>query len=164
MIEIDTMAISNHCRITTRPNNSISPHGALLLVVVLGLMSLTIALGFTHIGAWPVFMFTLATIIGISIAFQQSLQQAMNYECITIANDKVYVEIHHDNHPQTHEFNIYWVQVVVHYLPGGQCRNFALRSHGKEVTLGHHLNSNECMNLAKLLHARLNTARLQPAT
>lgn len=147
------------CSIVSRPNNSLSAPGTVLLFLVIALFALAIALGFSLVGAWPVIIFTIFVLLGLSAGFQHVLQHAGDYERLTLSGDKLHVELSELGRLQQREMNACWVGIMAGYMPDGDCRWLALRSHGKEIVFGRHLTSEERLRVRHLLKTRLRQIR-----
>ena len=160
MVDVRGTASSGHYSITARPNCSISPARCLFAFSTISLIALGISVGFALIGAWPVLPFTGIELVALFYAFKFVLLHAGDYERLTIHGDKVVVELHESGHDNQVELNSYWAQVVMECMPDGNCRRLALRSHGREIEFGHHLNSEERLLIGRELKSRLDGFRM----
>ncbi|MBI3044769.1 MAG: DUF2244 domain-containing protein [Betaproteobacteria bacterium] len=133
-----------------RRNNSLSSSGRLFVFAFLFIVSIGIAAAFAVIGAWPILPFAGLEMGVLYLAFRVFERHAADYERIAIAGDRVEVEICEAGRARCHEFNRYWAQVV-----SGEGARLALRSHGREVEIGRHLNDDQRRALARELGRRL---------
>lgn len=155
MVDVCGSTSSVHYSITARPNCSLSPAGTLCAFSIIAFISLAIALGFTLLGAWPVLPFAGIELAILWLCFRHIWRHAHDYERLIIDDDRVIVE-KHDLKCDSHiELNGYWAQVVMEYLPDGDCRRLALRSQGKEIEFGRLLNSEQRLDLGRRLRSRL---------
>lgn len=134
-----------------RRNNSLSSTGRLLAFGFIFVVSVGIAVAFAIIGAWPILPFAGLEMLVLLLAFRAIERRAADYERIAIDGDRVRVEIREAGQARDHEFNRLWAQVVVS-RDGAQ---LALRSHGREVAIGRHLNDGQRLALARELEHRL---------
>lgn len=155
MVSVCGTASSEHYSITARPNASLATGGCLLVFSIITLLTLGIALIFAILGAWPVLMFAIIELCTLAWAFHAVLLHARDYERLTINGYNILLEQHEPNLDQRVELNGYWAKLVLDYMPDGDCRRLALRSHGREIEFGHYLSSEERLALAQQLRGRL---------
>ncbi len=155
MINISGVASSGHYTVIARPNCSLSPAATLLVFSIISFISLVIAFTFLLMGAWPVLPFAGAELLALGYCFYHILLHSGDYESLSIDDDKVIVETHELKQDKRIELSGYWSRVVLDCMPNGYCRRLALRSHGREVEFGHHMTSEERLNLARQLKPRL---------
>jgi uncharacterized membrane protein len=137
-----------------RRNNSLSSTGRILVFAFLFVVSVGIAGAFATLGAWLILPFAGLEMLGLYWAFRYVDRHATDYERIEIAGDSVRVEQFEAGRAVSHEFNRCWAQVVA--SPGGA--RLALRSHGREVEIGRHVNDDERVALARELGRQLRAA------
>ena len=143
-----------------RRNNSLSSTGRLLAFGFIFVVSVGIAVAFAIIGAWPILPFAGLEMLVLCLAFRAIGRRAADYERIAIDGDRVRVEIREAGQERGHEFNRAWAQVVV--SRGGA--QLALRSHGREVEIGRHLDCGQRLVLARELERQLRGGGLTAAT
>jgi uncharacterized membrane protein len=129
-------------KIVARPNNSLSSEGAFKLLVLLGVLALMVAIGFTHIGAWLVLPFAGLELLAFALAFYHIRVHATDFESITIDGDEVLVEKKYSRQTSSAVFQRYWTQVSVKESVGGRSA-LMIGSHGKEVEFGKHFIDDE---------------------
>jgi len=137
-----------------RRNNSLSSTGRILVFAFLFIVSVGIAGAFAALGAWLILPFAGLEMLGLYLAFRYVGRHAADYERIAIAGDRVKVELFEAGCANRHEFNRCWAQVVA--SPGGA--RLALRSHGREVEIGRHMNDEQRLALALELGRQLRAA------
>ncbi len=104
---------------------------------------LAISLGFALSGAWMVFPFAGVEILLVFFAFRYVERHAADYECMVLEDERVVVERRHSKKIERYEFNRHWAQVSF-TEPRGRARGrLVLRSHGREVEFGVHLNGEQ---------------------
>lgn len=143
-------------RLIARRNDSISPaarRGVLLLLVV---VSLGIAVGWSLRGAWVILPFALLEMVVLLVAFKIVASHAGDFEAISIEGDKVLLERVERGRSSRHEFNRHWAQLIVRRTgPAGACV-LAMRSHGREVGFGQFLTDGQRLAVADEIRRRLN--------
>ena len=137
-----------------RRNNSLTSTGRLLGFAFIFVVSVGIACAFAYLGAWLILPFAGLEMLVLYWAFWYMERHAADYERIVIDGDRVEVEICEAGRAWSHELSCYWAQVVV----GGDGGRLALRSHGREVVIGRHLNNAQRLVLARELGSQLRGA------
>ncbi|HEB77552.1 MAG TPA: DUF2244 domain-containing protein [Methylothermaceae bacterium] len=132
-------------RLILRPNASLSPRQAKLLVGLLGLMMATIGLGFAAVGAWLVLPFSGGELLLLIYALSCSMRWSALREVITIDQDRVVIEKGPD---AKYQFIRAWFRVA--WQPGPTPK-LLVGSHGKWVEVGAFLGEEEKRALAKTL-------------
>lgn len=159
MVDIVSTANATPMCITVRPNSVLhGGEGALTLAIVTPI-GVIIAAGFALLGAWPVAPFVLLAVAGLGLAVYLVHRHIGDFERIVVDADRLTVDRHDPAGDQHFEFNAYWVQVVQRATLDGGCAYLALRSHGREVSLGHHLTEDERASVSRVLRARLAALR-----
>ena len=134
----------------SKPHRSLCAQSRLILLVILSIIPILIALGFAIIGLWPVFTFVGLELFALSFAFYCVNCHDNDYESITIVKDKVFIEKRNYKLTSQFEFNAYWVQVRMIRTKNG-CLKLNIRSQGKEIQFGKHMDSQACSELAEHL-------------
>lgn len=117
-----------------RRNSSLSTHGRIAVFAFLCFVSFGIAGAFALLGAWPVLPFAGLEMLVLYAALRLTERRAGDFERISIAGDRLAVEIREDGRTSRHEMSRYWTRLV---RRGGE--GVALRSHGREVEIGRFL-------------------------
>ncbi|MFL6581216.1 MAG: DUF2244 domain-containing protein [Burkholderiales bacterium] len=142
-----------------RRNNSFPSSANFAVFGSIAAIMLVIALGFAMAGAWPIFLFSGLELGLVYLAIRHTGQHALDYESISVHDDKLVVVIKSKDTQRCVEFNPYWVQVVGGASHGIRDGALILRSHGKEVTFGTHLTGEQRVELAHLLKRQLRIRR-----
>lgn len=145
----------------SRRNASLSRLGCRLAFAALGLVIVTISLGFSLLGAWPILPFAGLELLVLYLALRYIERHAEDCERITIVGDKLLVELREVGRVRRHEFNRHWAQVIVRDEPSG-CK-LALRSHGHEVEVGQYLTCDERIIIGQQLKERLRRSSQWPS-
>ena len=146
-------------RVATR-NNSLSSTGRALAFGFIFVVSVGIACAFAALGAWLILPFAGLEMLVLFWAFHHIERHATDYERIAIAGDKVSIEIREVGRARRHELSRYWAQVVV----SRDGARLALRSHGREVEIGRHLNDGQRLALAREIGGELRSEAVLAAT
>ncbi len=133
-----------------RRNNSLSSTGRLTVFAMLFAVSVGIACAFAYVGAWPILPFAGIEMLVLYVALRHIERRAADYERISIAGDRVRIEIREAGRARSHELSRYWAQLV-----SRDGARLALRSHGREVEIGRHLNDAQRLVLARELGREL---------
>lgn len=142
--------------VTARRNNSLSSSGRFFVFGFILSVSVGIALGFTWIfGAWLILPFAGLEMIGLYLAFRYIDRHAADYECVAIHGDRLDIELLDGGCIRSFEFNCQWVQVV----DAGDGSRLALRSHGRELEIGRHMNEEQRLAMARELKRELRGIR-----
>ena len=140
-------------------NNSLSSSGRVFAFGFIFVVSVGIACAFAALGAWLILPFAGLEMLVLFWAFHHVERHASDYERIAIAGDKVSIEIREVGRARHHELSRYWAQVVV----SRNGARLALRSHGREVEIGRHLNDCERLALAHAIGAELRDKAVEAA-
>ncbi len=147
MIQRQPLGSGGEFRLVLRPNASLSPGQARLLVGLLGLMMAVIGFGFAAVGAWLVLPFSGGELLLLIYALSCSMRWSAAREVITVARDSVFIE-QGPGGEQRHRFLRAWFRVD--WRPGPAPR-LLVGSHGKWVEIGAFLGEEEKRALAKIL-------------
>lgn len=141
---------------TARRNNSLSSAGRFFAFGFILAVSLGIALAFTWVfGAWLILPFAGAEMLVLYLAFRYADRHAGDYEHVAIEGDRLNVEVFEGGPMSRFEFNRCWAQVVC----AGDGSRLALRSHGRELEIGRHMNEEQRLAVARELNRELRGSR-----
>jgi uncharacterized membrane protein len=141
------------------PHRSLSPHGFLLLMVAIGILSFATGLGFLLLGAWPVMGFFGLDLALVYIAFQLNYRAARLYETVDLTAEALKVtRVHPSGKQEQWDFNPYWARLVVEEDEDERVE-LKLRSHGRELVFGGFLSDDEKRDFAKALKGAMSQAR-----
>ena len=140
-------------------NNSLSSSGRVFAFGFIFVVSVGIACAFAALGAWLILPFAGLEMLVLFWAFHHVERHATDYERIAITGNKVSIEIREVGRARHHEFSRYWAQVVV----SRDGARLALRSHGREVEIGRHLNEGQRLALAREIGGELRGEAVQAA-
>jgi uncharacterized membrane protein len=142
---------------TVKRNCSISPRALAVLLALIGGFAFAIGIGFALHGAWPILPFAGIEVAGLAAAFYLNGRHAADYERIAIEDGLLVVEVRDGERVATQRFNLQWVRLEVSATPREV--RLALRSHGRAVEIGRHLDAPGRERLAAAVRAGLAQAR-----
>jgi uncharacterized membrane protein len=141
---------------TARRNNSLSSSGRLLVFGFIFFVSVGIGMAFTLVfGAWPIMPFAGAEMLALYLAFRYIDRHAADYERVAVAGDRLEIEVLDGGRVNRFDCNRYWAQVVC----AGDGSRLALRSQGRELEIGRHLNEQQRLSVARRLERELRDIR-----
>ena len=148
--------------LTVKRNCSISPRALAVLLALIACFAFAIGVAFALHGAWPILPFAGLEVAALAVAFYLNGRHAADYERIALEDGSLVVEVRDGEQVATHRFNLHWVQLDVSETPRDV--RLALRSHGRELEIGRHLDGPGRERLAQEVRGRLaqaRTARIQ---
>jgi uncharacterized membrane protein len=148
------------------PYRSLSPRGFHVLMLILGLVSFAVGVGFVSIGAWPVCGFFGLDVALLYFAFRLSYRSARQREILRLTGEDFTVErIGIRGERRFWSFQAFWLRVVLEESAGESDRLF-IASHGKSLVIADFLAPAVRRELAAHLRDALARWRraLNPAT
>jgi uncharacterized membrane protein len=152
MVDSERDAATGERRIILRPNSSLTPHQAGLLLAAVAVVMAGIAGGFAALGLWMVLPFSGAEWLLLVYGFWVSFRSCAVREVITITEATVRVEKGRGKPEETHSFQRAWVSLdwAKPEIKGHPSR-LSLRLHGKKIEVGRFLVESEREALAREL-------------
>ena len=121
------------------PHRSLPRHGFHVMMLVLGLVSLAVGIGFVSIGAWPVTGFFGLDVALVYLAFRLNYRSARRSEILRLAGDAFTVErISVRGDRRVWRFQPYWLRVVLEERDADRNRLF-VASHGRFLAIGDYI-------------------------
>jgi uncharacterized membrane protein len=118
------------------PHRSLPPRGFHAMMLVLGLISLAVGIGFVSVGAWPVTGFFGLDVGLIYLAFRLNYRSARRSETLRLAGDAFTVErISVRGNRRVWQFQPFWLRVVLEERDADRNRLF-VASHGRSLAIG----------------------------
>jgi uncharacterized membrane protein len=148
------------------PHRSLPPRGFHLLMLLLGLISLAIGIGFVAIGAWPVCGFFGLDVAALYLAFRLSYRSARQREVLRLAGGDFTVErVSIYGKRRLWRFQPFWLRIVLEERPD-ESNRLVVASHGNSLVIGDFLPPPVRRELAAALRAALARwrAALNPRT
>ena len=137
------------------PHRSLPPRAFHVLMLLLGLVSLAMGVGFWLLGAWPICGFFGLDVAAVYVAFRLSYRSARQREILRLKDDDFTVErvdIYGDRRQWT--FQPFWLRVVLEERPD-ESNRLLVASHGKSLAIGDFLGAPLRRELAHSLRAAL---------
>ncbi len=137
-------------RLLIRPNGSLSSTAALAIVVMLGVLTLGIAVGFWLVGAWLVLPFAGLELAAVATGFYLVARRQGDFELLVI--DDAHVELTQRKRARRRHYRFprYWTNV---WLEPGTHRWYPSRltigSHGRRVEIGSFVTDDERQELSR---------------
>jgi uncharacterized membrane protein len=137
------------------PHRSLPPRGFHILMVILGLISFAVGIGFVSIGAWPVVGFFGLDVALVYVAFRLNYRSARRSETLRLAGDAFTVErVTVRGSRRMWRFQPFWVQVILEECPDESNRLF-VASHGRTLAIGDFLAPSARRELATTIREAL---------
>ena len=137
------------------PHRSLPPAAFHVLMLLLGLVSLAMGIGFLLLGAWPICGFFGLDVAAVYVAFRLSYRSARQREILRLAGDDFTVE-HVDIYGERRRwrFQPFWLRVVLEERPD-ESNRLLLASHGRSLVIGDFLGAAVRRELAQNLRTAL---------
>ena len=148
------------------PHRSLPPRGFHVLMLLLGLVSLAVSIGFAAIGAWPICGFFGLDVAALYLAFRLSYRSARRREVLRLAGDDFTVErVSIYGERLMWRFQPFWLRIVLEERADESNRLF-VASHGRTLVIGDFLGAPMRRELAHSLRTALARwrAALNPAS
>jgi uncharacterized membrane protein len=118
------------------PHRSLPPRSFHLLMLILGLISLAVGIGFVSIGAWPVMGFFGLDVALVYFAFRLNYRSARRSETIRLAGDVFTVErVDVRGERRMWRFQPFWLRVILEER-GDEWNRLLVASHGRSLVIG----------------------------
>jgi len=147
------------------PHRSLPARGFHALMLILGLISLAVGIGFVSIGAWPVTGFFGIDVVLVYFAFRLSYRSARRSETIRLAGDAFTVErVSVRGERRVWQFQPFWLRVILEERSDERNR-LLIASHGCSLVIGDILSPTARRELAASIREALRRWRdaLNPA-
>jgi uncharacterized membrane protein len=148
------------------PHRSLPPRGFHIMLLLLGLLSLAVGIGFVSIGAWPVCGFFGIDVAAIYVAFRLSYRSARQREILRLTGDDFTVErVGVYGERRRWQFQPFWLRVVLEERTD-ESNRLVIASHGRRLVIGEFLGPPIRREVAATLRAALASwhAALNPAS
>lgn len=138
-----------------QPHRSLPRRGFHLLMLILGLISLAVGIGFVSIGAWPIVGFFGLDVALVYAAFRLNYRSARRSETLRLAGDAFTVErVSMHGSRRMWRFQPFWVRVILEERPDELNRLF-VASHGRSLAIGDFLPPSARRELAATIREAL---------
>jgi uncharacterized membrane protein len=137
------------------PHRSLPPAAFNVLMLLLGLGSLAMGIGFLLLGAWPICGFFGLDVAAVYVAFRLSYRSARQREILRLAGDDFTVErVDIYGERRRWRFQPFWLRVVLEERPD-ESNRLLLASHGRSLVIGDFLGAAVRRELAQNLRTAL---------
>jgi uncharacterized membrane protein len=137
------------------PHRSLPPRGFHLLMLLLGLVSLAVGIGFVAVGAWPICGFFGLDVAALYLAFRLSYRSARQREILRLGGDDFTVErISIYGERRVWRFQPFWLRVVLEER-ADESNRLLVASHGRSLVIGDFLGPPVRRELAQSLRVAL---------
>ncbi len=137
------------------PHRSLPPRSFHTLMLILGLISLAVGVGFISIGAWPVFGFFGLDVALVYVAFRLNYRSAKRREILRLAGDVFTVErIAARGERRIWRFQPFWLRVILDERPDESNRLY-VASHGRSLAIADFLPPSSRRELAVTIREAL---------
>ena len=137
------------------PHRSLPPRGFHLVMLLLGLVSLAMGIGFLAIGAWPICGFFGLDVAALYLAFRLSYRSARRREVLRLAGDDFTVErVSIYGERALWRFQPFWLRIILEER-ADESNRLLLASHGRRLVIGEFLGPPMRRELADSLRAAL---------
>lgn len=130
-----------------------APARLLALLAATALINLGIGAAFALLGFWMVLPFAGIEVLALCAAFWMWARHAGDFERIALADGRLRLEVREARTLRTYELNPAWVSVVAARRQGTM--RLVLRSHGREIEIGRHLDEAGRERFAAQLRERI---------
>ena len=129
-------------RITVRPNRTLTLRSMTVLFAGLTVVVLTIGIGFSLAGAWPVLPFAGLEMAVVGLVLYRLFRHADDYEQISVDRERVTVIRYRGRREWRDEFQRYWTKVTLERR-GWYPSQLKVGSHGRFVVIAADVNEEE---------------------
>jgi uncharacterized membrane protein len=137
-----------------RPHCALDARGARMLVLGVAILSFSAASVVILVGAWPVLVFTGATVLAFSVALTLNLRAARAFQQIQITEQEVIVRFCEKHGIRSYTLIRCWTRVRLHEARSAlHPQRLLLETHGRRIEVGSFLNESERNALSKHLAA-----------
>lgn len=144
------------------PNLSLSDRASRWVFAAIAGVSLSIALGFAFLGAWPILPFAGGELLLLAWAIRANRRACRRREVIEIDDHYVRVGVGVEFPEQVCRFTRAWTQVwILPSLKTNHRNRLLLRSAGKQVEIGSFLSDNERQSLAVQIRMLIDSRSIQ---
>jgi len=147
--------------LVTKRNCSITPRAVLILLAITCVVSFAIGAAFAWAGLWLVLPFAGIEMAALAWAFYVNGRHAGDYERFVLDASELVVEIRDAERIESHRFPVSWVRVVAR--ESRRDIRIALALHGRELSIGRHLDAHGRKRIATELGGLLGRAQVATA-
>jgi uncharacterized membrane protein len=139
-------------QVVVRPNRTLTLRGMAVLFAGLTLVVLTIGVGFTLAGAWPVLPFAGLELAVVGAVLYRLFRHADDHDRIMIDRERVTVIRQRGRCEWRDEFQRYWTKATLERRRGWYPSQLKVGSHGRFVVIAADVNEKEREALSTTLN------------
>lgn len=139
-------------QVIVRPNRTLTLRGMTVLFAGLTLVVLTIGIGFTLAGAWPVLPFAGLELALAGAVLYRLFRHADDHDRILVDRERVTVIRQRGRREWRDEFQRYWTKVTLERSRGWYPSRLKVGSHGRFVVIAAGVNEKERESLSTALN------------
>jgi uncharacterized membrane protein len=139
-------------RVIVRLNRTLTLRGMTVLFAGLTVVVLTIGIGFTLAGAWPVLPFAGLELALVGAVLCRLFRHADDHDRIIVERERVTVIRRRGRREWRDEFQRYWTKVVLERRRGWYPSQLKVGSHGRFVVIAAGVNEQERESLSATLN------------
>ncbi len=139
-------------RMIVRPNRALTLRGIIVLFVGLSVVVLTIGIGFTLAGAWPVLPFAGLEMMVVGVVLYRLVRHADDHDQIIVDRDCVTVIRRWGRCEWRDKFQRYWTKVMLERRHGWYPSQLKVGSHGRFVVIAADVREEERESLSATLN------------
>jgi uncharacterized membrane protein len=158
----DTRLPNGSCQFILRPNGSLTPSGARRFLLLIGSMTIAIALPFALHGFWPVLAIAVLEIAALGWALYLSMRASRRSEAIFVDGDTVRVERVDRTGLHSVEFTRHWARVTLLAVVATHRSRLFIESHGRGCEVGRFLTEEERQAFARRLRQLIGGVNRSP--
>ena len=138
-------------QVVVRPNRTLTLRGMTVLFAGLTIVVLTIGIGFTLAGAWPVLPFAGLELAVVGGVLYRLFRHADDHDRIMVDRERVTVIRQRGRREWRDEFQRYWTRVTLERGRGWYPSRLKVGSHGRFVVIAAGVNEKERESLSATL-------------
>ncbi len=139
-------------RMIVRPNRTLTLRGMTALFAGLTVVVLTIGIGFTLAGAWPVLPFAGLEMAVVGVVLYRLFRHADDHDQIIVDRERVTVIRRRGDREWRDEFQRYWTKVTLERRRGWYPSQLKVGSHGRFVVIAADVSEEERESLSTTLN------------
>jgi uncharacterized membrane protein len=139
-------------QVIVRPNRTLTLRGMTVLFAGLTVVFLTIGIGFTLAGAWPVLPFAGLELALVGAVLYRLFRHADDHDWIIVDRERVTVIRRRGRREWRDEFQRYWTRVTLERRRGRYPSQLKVGSHGRFVVIAADVNEKERESLSTTLN------------
>lgn len=158
----DTRLPNGSCQFVLQPNGSLTPAGARRFLLLIGSMTIAIALPFALHGFWPVLAIAVLEIGALGWALYLSMRASRQREQIFVDGDSIRVERLDATGTHCIEFTRHWARVTLLAVVATHRSRLLIESHGRGCEVGCFLTEEERQACARRLRQLIGGVNVSP--